>query len=45
MVFVFNTNLTCPYSIDIEEFEKFQQKIKFPQMGFELTTAIIGLEF
>ena len=44
--FFFNTILTFLYKIDIEGFEKFQQKIKLPKMGFELTTvAITGLEF
>ena len=43
--FVFNTNLTFVYKIDIEGFKNFQQKIKLPPMGFELTTeAITGLE-
>ena len=45
-VFVFNANLTYLYSIDIEEFENFQQKIKLPPMEFQLTAATItGLEF
>ena len=44
--FVFNTNLTFLYKIDIEGFIKFQPKIKLLPMGFELTTAAItGLEF
>ena len=44
--FVFITNLTFLYKIDIEGFKKFQQKIKLPPVGFELTTAAItGLEF
>ena len=44
--FVFNTNLTFLYNIDIKGFEKFQQKIKLPPVGFELpTAAITGLEF
>ena len=40
-VFVFNTNLTFLYKIDILGFKKFQQKIKLPPVGFELTTATI----
>ena len=43
--FVFNTNLTFVYKIDIESFKKFQQKIKLPSVGFELTTAATALEF
>ena len=44
--FVFNTKLTFLYKIDIEGSKKFQQKIKLPSVGFELTTATInGLEF
>ena len=44
--YVFNTNLTFLYNIDIQGFKKFQQKIKLPRVGFELTTAAItGLEF
>ena len=43
--FVFNTNLTFLYKIDIEGFKKFEQK-KLPPVGFELTTAAVtGLEF
>ena len=45
-VFVFNTNLTFLYKIDIEGFKNFQQKITLPPVGFELTTATTtGLEF
>ena len=45
-VFVFNTNLTFLYNIDIEGFKKFQQKLNLPPVGFELTTATItGSEF
>ena len=40
--FVFNTNLIFLYKIDIEDSKKFQEKIKLPPVGFELTT---GLEF
>ena len=41
--FVFNTNLTFVYKINIEGFKKFQQKIKLPPVGFELTTAAIRI--
>ena len=45
-VFVFNTNLTFLYNIDIKGFEKFQHKIKLPIVGIELKIATItGLEF
>ena len=45
-LFFFNTNLKFLYTIDIMGFEKFQQKIKLPPMGFEpTTTTITGLEF
>ena len=37
--------LTFLYKIDIEGFKKFQQKIKLPPMGIELTTSTVkGLE-
>ena len=40
--FVFNTNLTFLYKIDITDgFKKCQQKIKLPPVGFELTTTPI----
>ena len=43
---IINTILTFLYNINIEGFEKLQQKIKLPPMGFKLTTATItGLEF
>ena len=42
-LFVFNTNLTFLYNIDIDGFKK---KKKLPPVGFELTTATITkLEF
>ena len=37
-VFVNNINLTFLYKIGIECFKKFQQKIKLPPVGIELTT-------
>ena len=39
--FIFNTNLTFLYNINIKGFETFQQKIKLPSVGFELPTATI----
>ena len=39
-IFVYNTNLSFLYKIDIE----FQQKIKLPPVGIELQTPIRGAE-
>ena len=36
--FIFNTNLSFLYNIDIEGFKKSQQIIMLPPVGFELTT-------
>ena len=43
-VFVFNTNLTFLYKIDMEGFKKFQQNIKLPPVEIELITKNKTLE-